>query len=163
MMLHGFFARPHLACSLALFPVFTVLACTPDIPNYEGFWDDEARKRCGNGEIDFHSEECDEGAGNSLAGFCSPTCKKARCGDGILQLDETCDLGSENNDVDYGSPGCSTLCHPTPYCGDGNLDEGYESCDDGNDDNNDACTNNCQQNVCGDGYLYSEFESCDDA
>ncbi|MGB1278128.1 MAG: DUF4215 domain-containing protein, partial [Nannocystaceae bacterium] len=63
----------------------------------------------------------------------------------------------------YGQPGCSMLCHPIPYCGDGNLDEDYESCDDGNDNDNDACTNSCLPNLCGDGFVYTGFEDCDDA
>ena len=37
------------------------LACAPDIPNYEGYFDNLAEERCGNGIIDFHSEECDAG------------------------------------------------------------------------------------------------------
>ncbi|MGB1013040.1 MAG: hypothetical protein ACPG4T_02815 [Nannocystaceae bacterium] len=40
-----------------LLAVTTWLACAPEIPAYEGDWDDGVRKRCGNGEIDFHLEE----------------------------------------------------------------------------------------------------------
>ena len=118
------------------------LACAPEIPNYEGFWDGEARKRCGNGAIDFHSEECDEGEGNSQTGFCSPTCKKARCGDGLVQLNEECDLGEDN------APGgaCSRLCYAA-RCGDGIVQD-PESCDLG-PENQDipygtGCTTACQ-------------------
>ena len=119
---------------------------------------------CGDGLVHLPIEQCDLGSANAEQSPCLPDCTlPATCGDGIVHPLEGCDLGSENSDVAYGSPGCSTLCHPTPYCGDGNLDEGYESCDDGNDDNNDACTNMCQQNVCGDGVVYEDFESCDDA
>lgn len=177
-----------------LLPVMSALSCAPDIPNYEGFWDDEARKRCGNGEIDFHSEECDEGDRNSETGFCSPTCKKARCGDGFVQLDEACDLGSENaedgtcslscrltfcgdgivqlgevcdqgednTDIPYGG-GCSNDCQPIASCGDGTLDMPHETCDDGNDSNEDACTNVCETAVCGDGFVEVGVEACDDA
>jgi len=66
-------------------------------------------------------------------------------------------------DVAYGLEGCSLLCKPIPYCGDGNLDEAYETCDDGNQDDHDACTNACVPNVCGDGLVYTGFEDCDDA
>jgi len=43
-----------------------------------------------------------------------------------------------------------------------------EECDDGNFDNNDACTNQCTNNVCGDGYRWidgcvgAQCEACDD-
>ncbi|MGB1278284.1 MAG: hypothetical protein ACPG77_21235, partial [Nannocystaceae bacterium] len=176
MMLHVLDARASLALAF-----LSPLACAPDIPNYEGFWDDEARKRCGNGEIDFHSEECDRGDENDSRGFCSPTCKKARCGDGVIQLNEdcdegdknaddgtctrlcylpqcgdgivqpgeTCDLGEDNTDLPYGS-GCSNDCSPLPTCGDGTLDSEYEACDDGNDDNTDACTTICAAPACDD-------------
>jgi len=76
---------------------------------------------------------------------------------------ELCDLGPDNTDVTYGEPGCSHLCHPIPFCGDGNLDASHEGCDDGNQNNNDACTNTCQPNVCGDGLLFEGAEDCDDA
>jgi len=119
---------------------------------------------CGDGLVHLSTEQCDLGSGNAEQSPCLPDCTlPATCGDGIVHPLEGCDLGTENNDVAYGSPGCSTLCHPIPYCGDGNLDEHYESCDDGNDGNNDACTNACEQNVCGDGFVYMDFESCDDA
>ena len=48
-----------------------------------------------------------------------------------------------------------------PYCGDNNLDQG-EECDDGNQNNNDACKNDCTFNVCGDSVLNSGVEDCDD-
>ncbi|MGB1014521.1 MAG: hypothetical protein ACPG4T_10340 [Nannocystaceae bacterium] len=170
-----------------------VLACAPDIPNYEGFFDGLEAERCGNGIIDFHSEECDEGKDNDSRGFCSPTCKKARCGDGLVQLNEecdlgednapggacsrlcyaarcgdgivqdpeSCDLGPENQDIPYGT-GCTTACQPPPTCGDGMLDPNYEACDDANDSNQDACTNECQAAACGDGLLHVGYEACDD-
>ncbi|MGB1013792.1 MAG: hypothetical protein ACPG4T_06640 [Nannocystaceae bacterium] len=151
--------RALLACTMLV--CLTAFACTPDIPNYEGFWDDEARRRCGNGMIDFHSEECDEGPQNSQTGFCSLTCKKATCGDGLIQLDEACDLGSENaNDG-----ACSLTCTQT-FCGDGIVQPG-EACDQG-DDNTDipyggGCSNDCQPiALCGDGTLDLPYEVCDD-
>ena len=48
-----------------------------------------------------------------------------------------------------------------PVCGDGVVQDG-ESCDDGNDSNEDACTTACEQAVCGDGYLHQDVEACDD-
>ncbi len=46
-------------------------------------------------------------------------------------------------------------------CGDGEVQPG-EGCDDGNDDNNDACLNSCQEATCGDGVVWQGNESCDD-
>ena len=50
---------------------------------------------------------------------------------------------------------------PDPVCGDANLDPG-EQCDDGDDDNNDACLDTCEVATCGDGFLYAALEECDD-
>ena len=54
-------------------------------------------------------------------------------------------------------------------CGNHRLDSG-ETCDDGNDINDDACTNACQRAACGDGIVRMDlaegtvgFEACDDA
>jgi cysteine-rich repeat protein len=46
------------------------------------------------------------------------------------------------------------------YCGDGVRDTG-EECDDGNQLNNDACSNDCRIPICGDG-LIQLGEECDD-
>jgi cysteine-rich repeat protein len=51
-------------------------------------------------------------------------------------------------------------CPDTAECGDGLLQE-FEECDDGNDVNTDACTNECKIAECGDG-LVSLGEECDD-
>ena len=48
-----------------------------------------------------------------------------------------------------------------PVCGDG-VTESAEECDDGNSDNDDACTNACAAAACGDGYVWSGIETCDD-
>lgn len=48
-----------------------------------------------------------------------------------------------------------------PVCGNGTR-EGAEQCDDGNDDNTDACTNQCQNARCGDGITRFGVEQCDD-
>ena len=39
--------------------------------------------------------------------------------------------------------------------------EGDEACDDGNQNNNDACLNTCIAATCGDGYLNHGVEECD--
>ncbi|MFY0539699.1 hypothetical protein [Nannocystis pusilla] len=41
------------------------------------------------------------------------------------------------------------------------LDDG-EDCDDGNDDDTDACTNICKNAFCGDGVVHAGVEACDD-
>ena len=46
-------------------------------------------------------------------------------------------------------------------CGDMNVDLG-EECDDGNEDNSDACTNECLAAYCGDSWVYEGVEACDD-
>ena len=47
-----------------------------------------------------------------------------------------------------------------PECGDGILDSG-EACDDGNENNNDSCRNDCTTPFCGDG-IKDANEECDD-
>jgi cysteine-rich repeat protein len=46
-------------------------------------------------------------------------------------------------------------------CGDGDV-EGEEECDDGNNNENDACTNDCLMARCGDGIVETGEEDCDD-
>ena len=46
-------------------------------------------------------------------------------------------------------------------CGNGVLEAG-EQCDDGNDNNTDACLNNCMNAHCGDGAVWGGVEACDD-
>ncbi|MFO0591046.1 MAG: EGF domain-containing protein [Polyangiaceae bacterium] len=47
-----------------------------------------------------------------------------------------------------------------PACGNGTLDL-CEVCDDGNQSNDDGCTNFCQLPTCGDGFVHTGFEDCD--
>jgi cysteine-rich repeat protein len=56
---------------------------------------------------------------------------------------------------------CSVTLGGGPVCGDG-VREGTEECDDGNEDNIDACTNACVSARCGDGFVYEGGEECDD-
>ncbi|MCW5889682.1 MAG: DUF4215 domain-containing protein [bacterium] len=55
----------------------------------------------------------------------------------------------------------TTTIGGTPVCGNG-IPEAGEECDDGNDDNNDACVAGCRNARCGDGYFHSGVEQCDD-
>lgn len=87
------------------------------------------------------------------------------CGDGVVTRFEFCDDGEGNNtgDVDYGRclPDCSAL---GPHCGDGNIDVGFEECDDGD---NLGAYNGCNPDCtvgpsCGDGVRQPDFgEECD--
>lgn len=62
------------------------------------------------------------------------------CGNGKIESGETCDEGAANSDTpDH----CSTHCELS-ICGDGKITAGAESCDDGNDNDNDACAH-CQR------------------
>lgn len=90
------------------------------------------------------------------------------CGDGVLQLGEQCDQGSQNSDTQPNA--CRTDCR-FAYCGDGIIDYG-EQCDDGqghNGDDPNSCRENCRLPVCGDGIhddgshgLTVFNEECDD-
>jgi cysteine-rich repeat protein len=49
---------------------------------------------------------------------------------------------------------------PSSTCGNGILEPG-EECDDGNDDDSDACPGSCRDARCGDGYRWEGHERCD--
>jgi cysteine-rich repeat protein len=118
------------------------------------------------------SENCDDA--NAMSGDgCSSTCltepgascpaagqpcAKSECGNGMPEVGETCDKGAENG-LFYGdATGCSKTCTSEPtcrdaagvtqacstFCGDGNIDNG-ETCDDGNQNDNDGCSKACQE------------------
>ena len=40
--------------------------------------------------------------------------------------------------------------------------EGNEECDDGNEEDGDACPTSCEDAYCGDGFTYQDVEECDD-
>ena len=46
-------------------------------------------------------------------------------------------------------------------CGNGSVD-GDEECDDGNEEDGDACLSDCTANTCGDGIVNADDEECDD-
>ncbi len=104
-------------------------------------------------------EECDDGNNNSNDG-CGPSCKKEKCGDGIVQQkgadgllntadDEQCDDGNL-----AGADGCSNECI-IESCGNGVHDLG-EECDDGaknSDTEPGACRKDCRLPRCNDGVV----------
>ena len=79
------------------------------------------------------------------------------CGDGVQNIGEACDDGTNNGGYGYCNTSCSGL---GPHCGD-NIVNGNEVCDDGNTSNTDSCTNACKAPACGDGYQ-QPGEVCDD-
>jgi hypothetical protein len=94
---------------------------------------------------------------NDCAGFDTSGCVVGRCGDGILDAGEQCDLGAGNSNAPDAA--CRTNCH-TPRCGDGITDPlRNEQCDDGNQSNGDPCRNGCVRATCGDGFVCSNL-SC---
>jgi len=93
--------------------------------------------RCGDGLVTAGlGEECDDGERNSdtAPDACrAATCRRATCGDGVVDHDEECDDGN----IDSGD-GCRGDCGKVEICGDGIIDDG-EQCDDGNANPRDGC------------------------
>ena len=50
----------------------------------------------------------------------------------------------------------------TSRCGDGDIDDAHEACDDGNGSNADGCLSTCEIARCGDGHIRQDVEQCDD-
>ncbi len=115
----------------------------------------------------FHAERQKEGSSFklTLAGFnMLPSECEHVCGDGIVTVEEECDLGADNGNDACGA--CTTECKFGPRCGDGTsaLDCG-EECDDGvNVGGYNQCDVGCKLGPrCGDGVAQDEFgEQCDD-
>jgi cysteine-rich repeat protein len=86
----------------------------------------------------------------------APECTTAVCGNGIIEGQEQCDDGNQDD-----TDSCTTACNLFA-CGDGFAQPGNsEECDDGNQDDADACSNSCLFGKCGDGILQAS-EECDD-
>jgi cysteine-rich repeat protein len=114
---------------------------------------------CGDGVTD-EGEGCDDPNGNSdvLPNICRISCTPAGCNDGIIDEGEECDDPNGNSDV---LPNiCRTTC-VQPTCLDGVPDDG-EECDDGDQDDTNACRNNCEDAECGDGVQRTDLEPADD-
>lgn len=89
----------------------------------------ECMQTCGDLRIQPPFEDCDDGTANSdeEKDACRTNCRRAHCGDGILDTNEACDDGLANSDT--AADACRTRCVAS-YCGDGVIDAA-ESCDPG--------------------------------
>ena len=118
---------------------------------------EEEQPYCGDGIINQGWEECDDGNNEDDDG-CSSECQieecQHYCGDGYLDLGEECDLGEDNGDVctpayggicSYCSDECEEIILTDGYCGDGILQSQHEQCDDGNNEDGDGCSANCEE------------------
>lgn len=85
-------------------------------------------------------------------------CREARCGNGVIELDERCDDGNQV----YGDM-CAGDCRSLETCGNAIFDiVAGEECDDGNANETDVCRANCTIPRCGDGVLDGfNGEGCD--
>jgi cysteine-rich repeat protein len=101
---------------------------------------------CGDGIVQA-GEQCDDA--NTVDGDeCTNSCKRARCGDGVVETGvEQCDDGNR-----FDNDACRNDC-TLPVCGDGKLAEGVEECDDGNTAAGDGCSPDCHFEIvnCGSG------------
>ena len=92
-------------------------------------------------------EACDDG--NQIDDdACTNNCQLPACGDGIVQVGdgEACDDGPDNSD----NAACTSACAEAA-CGDGLVWAMVEACDDGNQNDADACGNDCTLPTCSDG------------
>ncbi|HXS19377.1 MAG TPA: fibro-slime domain-containing protein, partial [Polyangiaceae bacterium] len=144
-------------------------------PGYEGCSDlCTLGPSCGDGTPDrSDGEECDLGEEANTGSYdgCTDACLEGpHCGDAVVQsqADEACDNGF--NEDDYAYPGvtdaCGANCTDVPFCGDNEVQDAFEFCDDGDDNSDtayDGCTTQCVYGpYCGDGHLDKAKEKCDD-
>ncbi len=105
---------------------------------------------CNDGVLDAN-EQCDDGnqADNDA---CTNDCRAAFCGDGIIRADisdlenptaESCDDGNATDDAN----GCSAECKVNAICGDEVVQSLFETCDDGNLEDFDGCSAQCNRAI----------------
>jgi len=122
---------------------------------------------CGDGKIMAGAENCDDNnavSGDGCSSTCltepgydcsSGVCVASDCGNGVVEVGESCDLGAANGHFNGDATGCSKTCTQEPNCraggvtqacetrcGDGNIDPG-EQCDDANGVDGDGCSALC--------------------
>jgi cysteine-rich repeat protein len=122
---------------------------------------------CGDGATQIGVEECDDG--NLVdSDTCRINCMASRCGDGIVRQpppegvfidgeapDDQADAGVTEADASSGEADAGPGDEPTGA-------PEWEECDDGNDDDSDACLATCVLATCGDGIVWGGVEGCDD-
>ncbi|MRG95703.1 DUF4215 domain-containing protein [Polyangium spumosum] len=144
---------------------------------------------CTDGEK--NANETDADCGGPLCQKCEATqtcsidadCVSDVCAAGVCAA-PSCDDGKQNGDetgMDCGGPTCgpcgdglgcagntdcvSGVCTgnvcQAAVCGDG-VKNGVEECDDGNQDDTDACPSTCKLAACGDTFVQAGVEECDD-
>ena len=127
-------------------------ACDDNVANGE-----ETDMDCGGGTCSAcvggltcsESSDCESSICND-----DQTCAAFECGDGVINGAEVCDESGDSATCD----GDCTL----PSCGDGHTNTVFgDECDDGNQDDLDACNNSCIANFCGDS-VTNNGEECDD-
>ncbi|MBD3310882.1 MAG: hypothetical protein GF349_00060 [Candidatus Magasanikbacteria bacterium] len=108
---------------------------------------------CGNGVVD-QGELCDDGELNGSYGHCGEDCNALSglgyCGDTVFQEEyEFCDWSMRPLWGQYAfemEKSCSIDCQGYGgYCGDNLVQPDYETCDDGNLDNFDGCSEQCER------------------
>jgi cysteine-rich repeat protein len=101
---------------------------------------------------------CGDGGGSTGSSTSSSSGAMAACGNGVVDSDEECDDGMNNNDTGACTTGCKAA-----KCGDGLVESGTEECDEGtNNSDTGACTLWCKLATCGDELVQANVEECDD-
>jgi cysteine-rich repeat protein len=96
---------------------------------------------------------------NDNCGICGTSCDEDyKCSDGVCVNNVFTQCSGKNVFLDSNEANCGIcgvscennemcmegICKPTSVCGDGIISISYEECDDGNNVNEDACTNDCK-------------------